>query len=266
MFFDYHIHSNFSSDCKTDMNDTIKRAIELGIYEICFTDHVDYDYPDLSIDFDIDLDKYFEKLDNLALKYQDKISIKKGIEMGLQPHIIQKCNESISSYPFDFVICSIHSAEKKDLYNGDIFKGISQKEGYEKYYLDVLNIVKNFDNYSVLGHLDIIKRYGNFESFLDDSNFTDLIEEILKNIISRGKGIEVNTSGFRYGLNSASPTVEVLKLYKNLGGEIITTGSDSHTPDNLCYKFDYIYELLKSVGFNYITTFDKMNPKFIKIS
>ncbi|KXZ40195.1 histidinol-phosphatase (PHP family) [Alkalithermobacter thermoalcaliphilus JW-YL-7 = DSM 7308] len=266
MFFDYHVHSNFSSDCKTDMIDTINKAIELNVSEICFTDHIDYDYPDVSIDFDIDLEKYFERLKHLSSKYKDNIKIKTGIEIGLQPHIIEKCNESISSFPFDFVICSIHTAEKKDLYNGDLFKGISQQQAYEKYYLDVLNIVKNFDNYSVVGHLDIIKRYGSFQSPLNDSIFEDILIEILKNIIDKGKGIEVNSSGFRYGLNSTSPTVDILKLYKKLGGTIITTGSDAHCVQHLCYKFDYVYELLKEIGFKYVSTFTKMKPNFIKIS
>ncbi len=265
MFYDYHIHSNFSADCKVDMEYTIKQAIQVGLKEICFTDHVDYEYTDGTISFEIDYKKYFEKLHLLSQKYENKISIKKGLEMGLQPHIVKKCSKDINSYPFDFVICSMHTADKKDLYNGDIFKEISQKQGYEKYYLDLLKVVENFDNYSVLGHLDIIRRYGNFERPLDNSFFMPFIEEILKKVIQKGKGIEINTSGFRYHLNDFSPTVDVLKRYKELGGEIITTGSDSHVPETLAYKFDYVYDILNSLGFRYIAIFKDSKPQFIKI-
>ena len=94
MFYDYHMHSNFSNDSKADMEDMIKRSIDLGLKEICFTDHVDYDL-DSDDSFGIDYNKYFDKIQSLQNKYKDNISIKKGIEIGLQKQIIDKCNNDI---------------------------------------------------------------------------------------------------------------------------------------------------------------------------
>ena len=94
MFYDYHMHSNFSNDSKADMEDMIKRSIDLGLKEICFTDHVDYDL-DSDDSFGIDYNKYFDKIQSLQNKYKDNISIKKGIEIGLQKQIIDKCNNCL---------------------------------------------------------------------------------------------------------------------------------------------------------------------------
>ncbi|MGL4796431.1 MAG: histidinol-phosphatase HisJ family protein [Paraclostridium sp.] len=264
MYYDYHMHSNFSGDSQTDMEDMIKRSIDLGLKEICFTDHVDYDIIS-DVPFETNYDDYFKMLDYFKNKYHNKISIKKGIEMGVQSHIINDCSNDIQKYPFDFVICSLHAINRVDLYNGTFFDNITQNQAYESYYTELYNIVKNYKDYSVLGHLDLIKRYGNYESELDDKLFSDILESILKEVIYNGKGIEINTSCFRYGLKDLTPSRYILQMYKDLGGEIITTGSDSHIPAQVAFKFDYIYNQLKDFGFKYISTFDSMKPSFIKI-
>ena len=264
MFYDYHMHTNFSNDSKASMEDMIKKSIDLGLKEICFTDHVDYDV-DADYGPDIILEDYLNKIDFFKDKYKDKIYIKKGIELGLQKQIVKRCSDVITTNPFDFVICSIHSIDRKDLYFGEFFKGINQKEAYEKYFDELYTVVKNYKDYSVLGHLDLIKRYGDYETLLDDKLFSDIIETILKQIISDGKGIEINTSCYRYNLPDLTPSRYILNMYKDLGGEIITTGSDSHDPSQIAYQFDYIYSYLKDIGFNYVATFNKMKPEFKKI-
>lgn len=264
MFYDYHMHSSFSNDSKTDMEEMVKRSIELGLKKICFTDHVDYDL-DTDFDWGIDYDKYFEKLNFLQNKYHKQISIKKGIELGLQKQITQKCSEDACKYPFDFIICSIHAINKLDLYFGEFFKNKTQHEAYETYFKELYTVVKNYKDYSVLGHLDLIKRYGNYDKLLDDSLFSDIIEAILKQVIYDGKGIEINTSCYRYNLPDLTPSRNIISLYKDLGGEIITTGSDSHNPSQVAYQFDYIYTYLKESGFKYVSTFNKMKPEFKKI-
>lgn len=264
MYYDYHMHSNFSNDSKTAMEDMIKKSIDLGLKEICFTDHVDYDV-DTDYGPPIILDEYFDKIEFFKNKYEDKISIKKGIEFGLQKQIVNQCSEVANKYPFDFIICSIHSIEKKDLYFGGFFKGKDQYTAYETYYNELYNVIKNYKDYSVLGHLDLIKRYGDYDKLLDDKLFSDIIETILKQVIYDGKGIEINTSCYRYNLPDLTPSRYILNMYKDLGGEIITTGSDSHMPSQIAFQFDYIYSYLKEIGFKYICKFDKMNPEFIKI-
>ena len=223
----------------------------------------------------IELEVQLEKIKENHLKVLEKerkrrknpykIKIKKGIELGLQPHLIDRYSNEMKNNQFDFIICSQHAIDKNDLYYDEYFKDKTQQKSYEIYYKTFYDIVKNFDDYSVLGHLDLIKRYGPYENSLGDSLFMDIIEAILKEVISKNKGIEINTSCFRYELPDLTPSRRIISLYKDLGGEIITTGSDAHCPSFITCKFDYIQSYLKDMGFKYICTFDNLKPNFIKL-
>lgn len=260
--FDYHMHSDFSEDCSTPMEHTIDKAIEKGFKEICFTEHLDYDYPDPDFTFDLDTAAYEEKVRDMQQKYDGRISIKKGIEIGIQPHLFDRYHKLLNEETFDFIICSLHASDRKDLHNGDFFKGRTPKEAYQYYYEDLLYCVERFDRFNVLGHLDLVKRYQKLDV---DENFHEIIGEIFKTIIPKGKGIEVNTSGFRYGLNSAMPSRDILELYYDLGGEIITIGSDAHKPEHVGLRFDDVLKQLQSIGFKYVATFQNEEPTFHEI-
>ena len=92
-----------------------------------------------------------------------------------------------------------------------------------------------------------------------------LIRGILKEIIKKDRGLEVNTSGYRIDGENPLPSFEILKLYQQLGGRILTIGSDSHNTENITNKFDYTISQLKEIGFEYLTTFKNMKPEFHKI-
>lgn len=265
-YYDYHVHTNFSLDSDAPMEDMIRKAIELNLKEIMFTDHVDYDYPDENTDFFIDYDQYLLTFNKIKNKYSNKIDIKLGVEMGLQPHIAKDINDLIAKYDFDFIIGSTHAADKLDLYNGDFFKNKTQKKAYRRYFENVLENVSTLEDFDVCGHLDFIIRYGDFkEKKLNYDDFSDIVDEILKTLIKKDKGLEINTSGIVYGFNQTHPQLPILKRYKELGGKILTIGSDAHSPDNICAYFDKAYAMAKQVGFNEITTFRNRKPTFIKI-
>ncbi|HEY4602431.1 MAG TPA: histidinol-phosphatase HisJ family protein [Cerasibacillus sp.] len=256
---DYHIHSNFSADCETPMEKTIEIAIEKGFSEICFTEHIDYDYPDSTITFEFNLDAYDQKIKAMQVAYADRLAIKKGVEIGVQPHLLKQYDDLLRKESFDFIICSMHTTDRKTLHYGNLFKDRTTEEAFLKYYEELLYCAKHFNHYSVLGHLDLVKRYTK-----DNVNhdFHDLIEDIFKELIPKGKGIEINTSSFRYGMDTIMPSIDILKLYKKMGGEIITLGSDSHSETTLGYKFPLVLDILKDLGFKYVTTFKKQEPIF----
>ncbi|RKQ16914.1 histidinol-phosphatase HisJ family protein [Oceanobacillus bengalensis] len=260
--FDYHIHSDFSADCETKMETTIEKAIEIGLEEICFTEHIDYEYPDKDWIFEFDLNAYTKKVKEMQEKYKGNIRIKKGVEIGVQSYLLERYETLVNRETFDFIICSMHSTEKKDLHSGAFFRGKSAKEAYQTYYEELLDCVKRFKGFHVLGHIDLVKRY-----LKEDSNhhFHDIIREIFNEIIPAGKGIELNTSGYRYGLEKGMPSPDILRLYKECGGEVLTLGSDSHVETTLAYRFKESLELLRSIGFKYVTTFDKGNAVFHSI-
>ncbi len=268
MLFDYHIHSEFSPDSRSTLKDICTQAQKIGLAEIAITDHYDIDYQNSRIVFNIDREKYLATLEDLQQEYAGRLRIKKGLELGLQPHIIDQCTEYVGDF-FDFVIGSFHTIQKKDLYTGEFFRGYSQWEAYREYLKDVLYCVQNFRHFSVVGHLDVIRRYGNFPEVPDlteDRDCVDLLEEIFNILIGQGKGIEVNTSGYYIGNgDDPMPSRSILRLYLEKGGEILTTGSDSHGIEQMGYKFRETHQLLRDLGYRYLTTFEKNEPIFHKI-
>ena len=261
--FDCHVHSSFSGDSEMDCHIAIKTAIDLGLKAIAFTDHLDYDYPDYDDVFLIDFDKYSEFMDKIKQEYSEKLKICKGIEVGVQPHVVKDTLEVIEKYDFDIVIASTHVVDKLDLHNGDFCKGKTRKEAYSRYLEAVLESISDLENFDILGHIDLIRRYGHYDvNTLKYQDFSDNIDSILNKLISLGKGLEVNTSGYRYKLASPMPDFDIIKRYRELGGEIICTSSDAHTPEYIAYKFPYIKELIKKAGFKYISYFEDRKPVF----
>ena len=273
MFADYHVHTEFSDDSRYPMEDVIRDAVKMGMDEICITDHVDYG---VKVDWDcgqeiqyrkgdplanVDYPRYMEKIRALKEEYQGKITIRTGMEFGVQMHTIPEFEALFARYPFDFIILSIHQVEDKEFWTQDFQRGRTQKEYNERYYQEMLDVVKAYKNYSVLGHLDLIKRYDG-AGIYPFENVKPMIEEILKIVIVDGKGIELNTSFHRYGLSDSMPSREILKLYRELGGEIITIGSDSHKPEHLGAYIDEGHEILKSLGYKQFCTFENMKPIF----
>lgn len=262
MLPDYHFHTNFSGDSQTPMRTQLERAISLGMTSLCVTDHHDYDV-DSVIDFTLQTDRYFEAMSALREEYKGRIDLRIGIELGLQTHLKEYYRELLSGYPFDFVIGSTHFINRKDPAYPEFFEGRGEQKAYLQYFQATLDNVKNIDNYDVAGHIDYIVRYGpNKALYYSYEAYRDILDDILREIIERGKGIECNTAGFRKGIGQPNPCADVLKRYKELGGEIITIGSDAHIPEDLGADFQTARELLRQCGFSYYTEFLGRNPEF----
>lgn len=260
------MHSNFSMDSKATMEDMVISGIKKGLKGVCFTDHVDLDCPVNGIDINFNSYKYFKTICNLKDKYKDDIEILGGIEIGMQPHLIEIYNELIQSNPFDFVIMSIHSVDGKDIYFDNFVNSMSPIEAINKYYDSMYTCVKSFDNFDTLGHIDFIDRYfDDFSSIPKYEEYSMLIDNILKILINKGKGLEINTAGLKYGLDYFHPKLQILKRYKDLGGEIITLGSDSHSHHYIGYEFINTKKVLKEIGFNYVSIFKKRKLLNVKI-
>ncbi|MGI5999408.1 MAG: histidinol-phosphatase HisJ family protein [Candidatus Merdisoma sp.] len=273
MFADYHVHTEFSDDSVYPMDTVVQDAIHRGMDEICFTEHVDYGIKE---DWDsgkeirwrngepianADYPSYLSKIQEMKEKYGSKIRIKTGLEFGMQIHTIPQYEALFARYPFDFIILSIHQVDNLEFWTQDFQQGRSQQEYNERYYQEMLSLVKAYKNYSVLGHLDLIKRYDN-AGIYPFQKTRALIKEILSTVIADGKGIEVNTSSFRYGIKDLMPSEEILRLYLELGGNIITIGSDSHKPEQLGAYIDETKQRLKELGFQSFCTYEKMKPVF----
>lgn len=259
---DNHVHTNFSSDAKDSMEDVIRRAISIGVRHLTFTDHLEYN----TDKFSVDCEKYYETIYNYKEKYKKEIDLLMGIEVGYQSHIRKEIENILASNPFDFVLCSTHSVDGMNVPDAKYFEGYTKEEAYLRYFECMLDTVKNFKNYDSYGHLDYIIRYGNFkDNKVIYNDYKNVLDEVLKNIISNGSGIELNTSGYRYGLDSIHPNMEILKRYKELGGEVLTIGSDSHKSNDVCKDFDKAYDMLRYLGFKYVCIFRERRPEMIVI-
>lgn len=262
---DVHMHCGFSNDSETRPEDMVESAIAKGLSVICFTDHYDKDNLDWGDEAIFDVESYFQKMIELQEEYRDQIDIRIGAEIGMQPYLAEYYQDFMAQHPFDFVIGSVHSVLEHDVAL-DFFQKHSDPEGYKIYFEEMLQDVQKIKSYDVLGHLDYIVRYSNQGSKgFDLNDYMDIIEEILKQVIAHGKGIEMNMSGLKYGLGAPHPQPEIIKRYRELGGEIITVGADGHIPEHIAYDYHLADDILKSCGFKYYTEFKGRNPLFVKI-
>ncbi len=276
MYADYHLHTYYSDDSDYPMEQLVEDAISMGLSEICITDHVDYgikgDWEDKSTVYhpeekrgrpvmNVKYPAYHAEIARMQQKYAGKIVIREGMEFGMQVHTIAQYQKLFDAYPFDFIILSCHQVEDKEFWTQDFQRGKTQEEYNRKYYEEMLGVVRAYKNYSVLGHLDMITRY-DMAGLYPFENVRDIVEEILRIAIRDGKGIEVNTSSHRYGLHDLTPSREILRLYRALGGTIVTIGSDAHKPEHLAAYVRETMAELKELGFDAICTYQDMKPIF----
>lgn len=265
---DFHMHTNFSSDTDVNPEAIVSQAIKLGLKTICFTDHYDKDYPKYGAveEFQLDTERYFCVMKQLQEQYKEQIEIRIGVETGLQPHLGDFWREYTKKYPFDFVIGSVHVVDRQDPYYQSYFDGRTDEAGYRQAFEETLVNIKNNTHFDVLGHIDYIVRYGKTKAeHYSYRKYADLIDEILKYLIVNGKGIELNTAGYKYGLGFCHPHPEIIKRYRELGGEIITIGSDGHRPEHIAYDFNKVEKVLKDCGFKWYTEFKERKPIFYSL-
>lgn len=270
---DMHMHTWFSTDSEACPRDMADEAVRKGLKTICFTDHFDKDDLEWGEEGIFDVDAYFVEMQKLQEEYAGKLNIRIGIELGLRTYLKDYYEELTKKYPFDFVIGSVHNVPYKKDAEGNIlytdpaaeklFTDRTDKEAYRLMMETTLENVRTSDCFQTLGHLDYVVRYGKSrEKEYSYTDYADIIDEILKLLIEKEKGLEVNSAGLKYGLPFAHPHPDVLKRYRELGGEIITIGADAHKPEHVAYDFAKAEEILKSCGFKYYTEFFEQKPVF----
>ena len=267
---DQHVHSKVSHDGKSSYIEHMVEARIKRIDELTFTEHFDiYTGTDSNLKT-LDVEQYKKEY----FKYKDDTLVKTnfGIEIGLRPECEDEIKKMVKSNNFDFVIGSSHITCGKDMaYDKSFFEGISPYEAVLKYLKEVLqNVTIYKDEFDVYGHLDyviryVIKNYGKVMTKVEYSMFRDILDEIFRILVKNDKGLEINTSGFRYGIGTAHPNLEILQGYKNQGGKIITIGSDAHVYSDLASNYSDALQIVENAGFNEIVVFHNRKPEFINI-
>ena len=262
---DYHIHTVFSEDSMLEIDDLLTELIRLEIKNAAITEHVDFDPNDIGFNY-LNYDLYSKAIFDLQEKASPNITIAKGVEIGIQSYFKNECTNFLCGKEFDFVIGSVHMVNRMDLHNGTFYIGKTRIEAFQTYLQETLAAVSGFSDFDVLGHLDLVCRYGKYEeNIIPYPELADICRDILKKLIETGRGIEVNSSGLRYPGGKPCPAWHIVQHYRELGGEIITIGSDAHKKSHIGYALNEISSELANMGFKYLTCFNSRKPVFVKI-
>ena len=260
--FDYHMHSRVSFDGHHTGLAMAQAAVAAGLKEICFTDHLDYDPLGQMGKLDFDTDAYNAEYDHLEIP---GLKIRRGAEFGMDIHNLEQFQRDLQRRHFDFVLGSVHFVDDLDVYYEGYWQDKTVFQAERRYLEATLETVRLHNDFDVLAHLTYIGKTKCHPAprAVPFDEHRELIDEILRVVAAKGKGLEMNSSGVdRCG--GFLPTIDYFRRFKELGGEIITIGSDAHTSDRVGqYSFDAC-SLLKEV-FGYVCTFEDRKPIFHKL-
>lgn len=260
---DYHIHSSISADCTVPMTKMAQAAKQAGLNEICFTEHIDLNLAE-GPDFTVDFDAYCAAIQHVRAEFPE-LKIRMGIEAGLDTQTAPQMKAMLENRPLDFVIGSQHVVFGLDPYYEHIWKQHSQTQIFGEYLRVSLESATQLDDFDVMGHIGYVSKFCPFDDkLLRYADYTDALDQLLKMLISKGKGIEINTNGL-YMTPSTMPEAAIVKRFFELGGEIVTVGSDAHYESVVGHAVPGTLEWLKSIGFRYICTFEKRQPIFLPL-
>ena len=254
--YDYHMHSRVSFDAKDSGLDMALAAAARGVKEICFTDHIDYTS---EMDMVFDTAVYNAEYECLQVP---GLLIRRGMEFGLTPDNPDQLKKDLQRRHFDFVLGSVHLVDGVDIYLDPYWQGKTYDEAVRRHLETTLECVRVHEDYDVLGHLTYIAKCGANprKELLRYSDHRPIMDEIMLELVRRGKGMELNTSGIdRCG--GPLPTLDYFQRFYELGGRIVTVGSDSHDVARAGqYTHEMVAELKKIFG--YVCTFEGRRPIF----
>lgn len=273
IYYDSHVHTSFSTDCETPMEQMVLQGIQNGLRGICFTDHMDYQFPltynwdlkDGSAPFTFDPEKYFSCITELKEKYKKNIELLTGVEIGLKKDAWMDNVTLSRNETFDYIIGSIHLVDNIDPYYPEYWEAFEEKQGLLKYFETTYENLESLGELRIdsLGHLDYIVRYSpSGYQLYSYRMFSEIIDEILRLIIESGISLEVNTSGYKNNGPMPNPNEDIIRRYHELGGELITFGSDAHTTGLLSKHFEDAEKIVRNAGFDHYTTFTDRKPTF----
>jgi len=262
--FDSHVHSCHSHDGQPTLEEICARALDRGVMGICVTEHYECDVPSLQGG----VRETLRELPPLQEKYRGRIRLTRGIELA-QGHLCPEAAGAIlGQEEFDFVLGSVHNVSPGlDIacinFNDP---AVLVSDVLERYFQSCYDMAK-WGRFDAIAHFGYPERYiwGKYRIPVDFSPYDDIIEATLKLLVESGKGLEVNTSGYRQGLGKTIPILRIIKRYYQLGGRIVTLGSDAHQAEDLAADFDVAMDILVSVGFQYFAFYREHQPVMLKL-
>ncbi len=268
--FDLHVHTSFSDDGEGTIEEFCERALELGIRELGFAEHVDLCPADPHYNF-LDYGSYHDAVHAAREKYKGRLSIRLGLEITYLPSIAGEIRSWLEGKDFDYLIGAIHLLDdgqacvsEEDTAH-EYFKSRDPVEAYENYFDHVLELVKS-GLFDVLAHLDIINRYGlNYLGRFNYGQFYGQIRRILEGVIKRDMALELNASGLRKNINIPHPHPDILKIYYELDGRLVLPGSDAHSPEDLGACLPEAVEFAQRANLDDFVSFENRMPVYLEL-
>lgn len=267
---DCHIHSSCSDDGRDAMLDMARASYYAGVRFLCFTDHVDLDdyqtgLPDPSC---------FSRRETTRAAYRELLSaapadinIRLGVELGEGNHDPARAAVIASAPEFDFVLGSLHNLRGMQDFYGLDYRSEADCKKLFSLYIDELLELSGLDFYDSMAHMGYPLRYARRAGLSADINMSscgDALTAVLQNLIDGGRAIELNTAGYRDArIGGPIPPADVLRRYRELGGELVTIGSDAHMVSQVSAGLRPGLQLLERLGFSHVTVFENRKPRFI---
>lgn len=282
MFEDWHTHNRLCRHAEGKIEDYVKTAIRKGLKTIGISDHFPYEfyrnferipYQEYSMNLD-EIDNYIETIEQLIEKYQDKIEIRKAFEVDyiLNQQDLTKSKLNKVESKLDYILGSLHvlySEEGPWCFDDSRFlKEFDQYASIDNVYLEYYDLQlkmisdKNLD-YDIVSHLDLPKKFGKLPK--NKEVIQNKVWEVLEKIKERDLVVEINTSGFRKEIREQYPSEDIIRKMYQLDIPILL-GSDAHKPKEVAYRFDWISEQLKEIGYVQFAHFENRNRNFIDIN
>lgn len=261
---DFHTHSDNSPDGENTVVEMCESAVNKGLTYLAVTDHCEIDtfYKDR---YNIGYRQSYIEVRKAMEIYRDQLIVRAGVEIG-QATADTSIAESVTRLPYDVVLGSIHCLRGMDDFAFLKYNEADAKRLFAEYLKEELSLIK-WCGFDILTHLTYPLRYINGEQGfnLKTEDFGEEIEKVLKEIIKREIALEINTSGLRQELKQTMPDLFCLKLYKSLGGELLTLGSDAHRMEDIGANIEDGIEIAKKAGFDKYCVYKLRKPEYIHI-
>ncbi len=266
---DLHLHTHISKDCREDGEKYLKEGINRGIKFIGFSDHLDLDPTDKDYGY-YNYNNAHKDFVRLSEKYKNKITLLFGLEVTYQSNLENSIVAHTEGKPYDYLMGSVHRLEGFTVAGKSgipFFEGKDERTAYTMYFEEMAKLV-SMNYFQTIGHFDVIKRFGvNFYGKFRAEKYESIIKPILKEAVSQGTVIEINSSGYRQPPNEPYPSKEILKMYLEVGGTEITVGSDAHNIKNFGFGLEDALRYAKTVfDFEIVAFKNKQKIKCGKIS
>lgn len=269
---DLHVHSCCSADGESSIADYAGEAAQLGLAEVGFCEHADFDPRDRSCGT-MQVALYDQEIAS-ARSVPRGVRLRQGVEISFQASLAGAIGKWLAGHSWDYVVASVHLVDYRDGWAivserpaiQAYFQGHSARQAYLPYFEELLRAVESGLG-DVLGHFDLVKRYGaEVYGPLDPCAFEDEVRVVLKALVARGMALEVNTSGLRQAPGETYPALTVLRWYREIGGEVVTIGSDAHHARQLASGLLEGEALVRAAGFRAIVTYEQRQARFLDLA